>query len=234
MMAAFVAMAMMLSCDRKAVPALKPLSVGTLPVVTLGPTATFVPTRSERPTSTPIPTATPTPIVYIVQKGDILGQIALDHDVSVEALVAANGLTSAHILSIGQRLIIPNEAMLSELALGGVDVSIGAPTPAYPTPTLRPGSVPWDAADTYVGQEVQVEGRIVWTRKMGGSVYLFFSDPPEEQHVRIKIPAARIDAFDRPEMRFLDHWVMATGIIGRTEEGLQLTIQEEPWLVTLD
>ena len=223
-----------MGCARGATPATQSRPVGTLPVVTLGPTATFVPTRSERPTSTSIPTATPTPIVYIVQKGDILGQIALDHNVSVDALMAANGLTSAHVLSIGQRLIIPNEAMLSKLALGGVDVAITAPTPAYPTPTLGSGSLSWSDAEEHIGRKAQVEGLIVRTRKTGGSVYLFFSDPPEEGHLRIKIPAARMAAFDRPEVQYLDHWVMATGVVARTEEGLLITIQDALSLVTLD
>ena len=224
---------MMMGCGGKAFPSVEMEVVGTLPVITLGPTATFVPTRSEKPTSTPIPTATPTPIIYVVQKGDILGQIALDHNVSVGSLLAANGLSNAHILSIGQRLIIPNEAMLSELARVGVDVAITAPTPAFPTPTLRPSSVPWEAADAYIGQQAQVEGLVVRTRKAGGSVYLFFHNPPEE-HLRIKIPAKYVGEFDRPEVLFLDHWVMATGIIKQTEEVLLITIEEKSLLVQLD
>ena len=197
----------------------------SLPVVTLPPTATFVPTLSDKPTVTPIPTVTPTPIVYIVQKGDVLGQIALDHNVSLEALMAANGLRNIHLLSIGQRLIIPNESMLSDLAQAGVDVSAVLPTPDRAKPTLLPGSIAWEAVQDHLGQEVQVEGLVARTRKAGGSVYLFFDDP-SLPHLRIKIPPDALPSFDQPEIAFLDKWVLVRGRVEQGAEGVQIVARE--------
>lgn len=63
------------------------------------------PTPTVTPTSTPIPT--PARRIYIVQPGDTLLEIAIRMNSSVEAIVLANDLEDAHMLSIGQKLIIP-------------------------------------------------------------------------------------------------------------------------------
>lgn len=55
--------------------------------------------------------ATPTPTVYIVESGDTLGNIALKFDVSVEAIMSANGLADPNALSVGQSLVIPVEGL---------------------------------------------------------------------------------------------------------------------------
>jgi LysM repeat protein len=46
-------------------------------------------------------------IVHVVQRGQNLFRIALQYGTSVDAIVAANGLTSSHTVYAGQRLIIP-------------------------------------------------------------------------------------------------------------------------------
>ena len=51
--------------------------------------------------------ATITPTVYIVRPGDTLGKVALEFAVSVEELMAANGLTDPNVLDVGQALSIP-------------------------------------------------------------------------------------------------------------------------------
>jgi LysM repeat protein len=205
-----------------------------IPTVTIPPTATVVPLASDRSTSTPMPTVTPTPIFYIVQKGDILGQIALDHGVSVEALMAANGLESAHLLSIGQRLIIPNESMLAAMAQGGLEVSQPGPTAIFPTPTLHPESISWNKAADYVGSQVQVEGAIRRTRKASGDVFLFFHYPPAGV-LQIKIPSMHMEAFaGRPELDYLDHWLRIQGRIDRTDVGYQITITKPSQIEILD
>lgn len=48
--------------------------------------------------------------IYIVQSGDVLGSIASRFGVTVRAIVQANNLPSADVLSVGQRLIIPPRA----------------------------------------------------------------------------------------------------------------------------
>lgn len=45
---------------------------------------------------------------YVVKKGDVLGAIAQDHQVSVQALVDLNRLTSPDRLDIGEELLIPS------------------------------------------------------------------------------------------------------------------------------
>jgi len=205
-----------------------------LRIPTLGPTATFVPTPNRKPTVTMTPTHTPTPIVYIVKKGDILGRIALDYDVSVEALRLANGLTDIHALGIGQELIIPNESMLEEMAKRGLDVRYETPTPAFPTPTLRAGSIPWDRAADYVGQEVSIEGAVVRTRKAGGDVYLYFREPPEGA-LRVCLPAAAIQTLGaQPETYYLDHWIMVKGRIEEREDGMEIVVHQRAQITLLN
>ncbi len=53
------------------------------------------------------PAAAEEPIVHVVQSGQNLFRIALRYGVTVDALVAANGLSSASRIYAGQRLVIP-------------------------------------------------------------------------------------------------------------------------------
>jgi len=73
------------------------------------PPAPPPPGVTPTPTITPTPTPIPTPArrIYIVQPGDTLLEIAIRMNSSVEAIVLANDLEDAHMLSIGQKLIIP-------------------------------------------------------------------------------------------------------------------------------
>ena len=52
-------------------------------------------------------TAAPTPTVYVVQPGDTLGTIAQRFGVTVDVIMAANGITNPNLLSAGQSLVIP-------------------------------------------------------------------------------------------------------------------------------
>jgi hypothetical protein len=65
---------------------------------------------AEAPTSSPATEEpTSTPVLYIVQEGDTLLDIALLHNVSLDALRAANAATDLSLLQIGQALIIPQD-----------------------------------------------------------------------------------------------------------------------------
>src|SRR3972149_916592 len=68
------------------------------------PIATSLPTDVPAPTFTPTP---PGPFLYTIQPGDTLGSLALEFDVALEELLAANGLTEDAILSVGQQITIP-------------------------------------------------------------------------------------------------------------------------------
>ena len=65
------------------------------------PTATAIP-----PTPTPVP-PTPTPVIYVVQEGDTLSEIAKQFGVTVEALQEANAISDPKSLQIDQELVIP-------------------------------------------------------------------------------------------------------------------------------
>ncbi len=62
-------------------------------------------TDTPQPTFTPLPS--PTPLAYIVQKGDTLIGIAVQHSVSIEALEAANPGIDPGNLQIGQTVFVP-------------------------------------------------------------------------------------------------------------------------------
>ena len=99
---------------------------------------------SSAPTATPAPvaTATPAPLaVYAVRRGDTLFEIAGQYDVSVEDLLAANGLTENDVYTIqpGDELKIPaptpEGAPTAALAAG----ESATATPAPATYTVRAG-----------------------------------------------------------------------------------------------
>ena len=75
------------------------------------PRPTPRPTPTPVPTASPSPTPAPTPIAsqakYRVKKGDTLQKIAAHYGIKVPALMAANGITDAAALKVGQVLTIP-------------------------------------------------------------------------------------------------------------------------------
>jgi len=92
------------------------------------PAATATPTEqpamataspTSRPT-TPAASPTGTPQIYIVEEYDTLLGIAVEFDVSVEALAAANSISEEDFLQIGQEILIPTSA------------TVPTPTPTEP------------------------------------------------------------------------------------------------------
>lgn len=98
---------------------LAPVEVTRLVEVVVTPTPEAVslasppaaPTATASPTQTPTPTATTDPLavysLYTVQPGDSLSSIAARTGVPVAEIMAANGLTAASVIIVGQQLIIP-------------------------------------------------------------------------------------------------------------------------------
>ncbi len=74
-------------------------------------TPVFVP-----PTETPAP-ADDGPTVHIVAAGDTLGTISTIYGVTLEDIMAANGLNNANIISVGQELTIPSEDEAEEVVV---------------------------------------------------------------------------------------------------------------------
>jgi LysM repeat protein len=89
-----------------------------------------IPGTTTSPTSTP--TTTPPSgegTIYVVRWGDTLYSIAIRFGTTVDAIKAANGLTS-DLLTVGQELIIPGAT------------TTPTATPTAPTPTPIPGGSP--------------------------------------------------------------------------------------------
>ncbi len=95
------------------------------------PTATYTPTPAPTVPATPSPTPD-SYIIYIVQAGDTLGEIALAHGTTVSAIVNLNGLENPSRISPGDSLKIPASSAAAVVASN---------TPAL-TPTPLPTSVP--------------------------------------------------------------------------------------------
>ncbi len=106
-----------------------------------GPVPTPTPTldalsrvASAVPTATATVPPSPTPVTYTVQPGDTLGAIAAELGVSLEDLMAANGLTDPDTLAVGQVLVVP----VVEGAAQPTDTPV--PPALQPTVTPQPGA----------------------------------------------------------------------------------------------
>jgi LysM repeat protein len=75
---------------------------GHTPVIGPGGTAPALPLAD-----TATPTVSPTPIIYVIQSGDTLLEIAQEYGVSVEAIQRANGIEDPRFLRVGQEVLIP-------------------------------------------------------------------------------------------------------------------------------
>ncbi|MEW5957313.1 MAG: LysM peptidoglycan-binding domain-containing protein [Chloroflexota bacterium] len=65
------------------------------------------PEAAATPKSTPTPKGTATPLVYAVQSGDTLLEIALKFGVDIDLLASKNDITDPASLQVGQELVIP-------------------------------------------------------------------------------------------------------------------------------
>ncbi len=134
------------------------VSVPTATPILAPPRSTVTPTRlpataTPRPTATPSPTATPH--LYVVQEADTLLGIAFNLGISVEELLAANGLSETDFLQVGQELVIPTVVVTVEATGAATTTAVApaageakpaaaverAPAPP-PTPTLATTPLP--------------------------------------------------------------------------------------------
>ncbi len=153
----------------KATPAATNTSTEVAPGIATGiPTATLEPTTTETATATlqasttPVAEATaeatpdatltaisddfPETVTHIVAAGDTVSELALQFGSSRGAINQANGLNTANLIYIGQRLIIPvNLPATPAGAEGAAATATASPTAtatATPTPTLTPTPAP--------------------------------------------------------------------------------------------
>jgi peptidoglycan/xylan/chitin deacetylase (PgdA/CDA1 family) len=123
-----------------------------------------VSTASGRPSPNASPDPTPTPTIYVVQTGDTLFRIALNHGVSVEQLVAWNVdrypslAGDAGTIRVGWELVVGGEGSL----------------PSAPPPTSAPPAPPPAASGCHAG-----------TRAAAGSAQVFDRVPTDEQAVAL-------------------------------------------------
>ncbi len=100
--------------------------------------------------------ATITPTVYIVQGGDTMGKIAAEFGVTVEDLMAANGLTDPNVLDVGQTLQIP---IGGEVEIPPTEAPPPTDTPA-PQPTVTEGTSPTEAPAEAGNAQLAIRGVI--------------------------------------------------------------------------
>lgn len=84
-----------------------PSLTGVLTFTATAPAAVAANDTPATPLVEPTPALLPTPTLYVVKSGDTLGTIAQQFDVSVEEIMAANGLTDPNLLNVGTSLLIP-------------------------------------------------------------------------------------------------------------------------------
>ncbi len=135
------------------------------------------------PSPTPaLPPASATPTLHVVQFGDTLGSIAQQYDVSMEAIMAANGLTDPDALSVGESLLIPlanltpTSAPTSAPAGSPIPTTTRDPNAPLPKLTIREVQAPGTLTDEHLvifnaGGPVDLAG---WTlRDEADHVYTF-------------------------------------------------------------
>ena len=134
-------------------------------------TDTAAPPSSPAPSVSPTPSPTPGPLLYTVQEGDTLAGIAAAYGVSLEALVAANGLSDPDLIHAGQVLVIPGGAPPEPS--GAVTPSPPLPTapPLPPLPTPTPSGPPLVEIAGVLGAG-DLGAEVVRVRNRGGAVSL--------------------------------------------------------------
>lgn len=121
-------------------------------------TSTVTSTRAiayREPTPTAfVPTLTPLPLIHVVQEGEVLGIVAEEYGTTVEALLAANDLEDADLISIGQELVIPDAQGTPQ----AVEVAIPTPTVTPTAPYVYDAPVPLAPQDQAVfrGREAAI------------------------------------------------------------------------------
>lgn len=119
--------------------------------------------------------AAPGPPLYVVQEGDTLGAIAQTYGVSIEELMAANGLVDPNMLHPGQALVIPVAPPAAPAAGPSEETAPEPPptAPALPTPlpTLTPSGPPLVEIGQVLGSG-DLPAEVVIVRNRGGAASL--------------------------------------------------------------
>jgi LysM repeat protein len=99
---------------------------------TVTPTVTQAVVQRQPTPTTFVPTATPAPLIHVVVEGEVLGLVAEEYGTTVEAILEANNLTDADMLSIGQELVIVGAQRTPVLPVEQTPTPTATPTSAFP------------------------------------------------------------------------------------------------------
>ncbi|MAU01770.1 MAG: hypothetical protein CL608_31930 [Anaerolineaceae bacterium] len=121
-------------------------------------------TADPTPTPNPDDSGDPIPRVHTVAEGENLTYIASLYEITIEELLALNGLSNADNLFVGQTLIIPGgegEAVATVYTVGGGDTlaQIAAVFNTTPTAVLQSNRMINPAQEPAAGQTVTVVSR---------------------------------------------------------------------------
>jgi LysM repeat protein len=134
-------------------------------------TAADVSTTTPIAVTSPVPSPTPSLLLYTIQDGDTLASIATAYGVTVEELIAVNGISDPNLIHPGQALAIPG--LLAPISESSPTPVIALPTspPAPPPPTPTP-SGPYVLEIAGVLGAGTLDSEVVRIRNRGGAADL--------------------------------------------------------------
>jgi mono/diheme cytochrome c family protein len=106
----------------------------TVPPVTASANSPATSTSTTVSESTPEPD--PGPTTYTIEPGDSLAIIASEHEVALDALIAANGITDPNHIEVGQELVIPAPGQTFDAPAVPAADQAATPPPAPPSPPM--------------------------------------------------------------------------------------------------
>ncbi len=128
--------------------------------------------------------------VHVVQAGENLFRLALRYGTTVEAIMAANGITDQHMIYVGQRLVIPS---------GGRTTASAAAATTGGTYVVQPG-------DTLIGIAFRY-GVGMWELMLANSLFAFHQIQPG---TKLVIPGAG-GALPEPNPKTSETYVVRPG-----------------------
>jgi LysM repeat protein len=208
---------------------------------TLTPTITRVPASPTRvPTVTPVvPTATPVPVIHIVQPKEVMGIIAKEYGITVEAIMTANGIQDANLVVEGTKLIIPDPqrtpvftpTQTSTRAATAIPTPTGTPTP--PWRDVAPVLLAPTDGEVFQGQDAVIVLRWASTATLGDSEYYeirLWSAPQGEEYALLYYTQAStwlVPAELHPRSRD-GTWYWTVSAVYRARQNIQLSPAASP------
>ena len=211
----------------------------TAPTPTLSPDTIAADESTAIPIAETSPSPSPTPslLLYTIQDGDTLASIAIAYGVTMDELIAVNGISDPNLIHPGQALAIPG--MLAPVPESSPTPVIALPTspPVPPPPTPTP-SGPYVLEIAGVLGTDALESEVVRIRNRGGAAdlegwTLSGPDRPEFTFPRLVIfQNAEISIYTGPgeSTPTALHW-------GRSQpawESGSLIVLRDPWEAVVD